>query len=295
VNHRETAKRLKNAITGHVNVATVSNLKTAITRHVNAATVSNLKTAITRHVNAATVSNLKTAVTGNVRRTALIGTAAVALGGAIAAPAMTRGQDNAGHSTTAAFAQDSSGVNKTSYVIETGGKSKPATKSGKPDAAPKAPTGKALSPRRITMHQSTIKIGKAQMANAKKIIVEGQRRHLPPRAWVIALSTSLQETKLHNYGRLKHNDHDSLGLFQQRPSTGWGKPKDLVNPSYAAGKFYAALMHVHNWKTLPVTVAAQSVQVSAFPTRYAQWEKLAANLVLATYGQGPYAHVAGAR
>ena len=91
----------------------------------------------------------------------------------------------------------------------------------------------------------------------------------------------MQETHLKNYGNLgNHNDHDSLGLFQQRPSAGWGSPSEIVNPDYAATKFYKALVHVQNWNKLPLTVAAQKVQVSAFGDRYAQWESQAANLVM---------------
>src|SRR5262249_44353012 len=137
---------------------------------------------------------------------------------------------------------------------------------------------------------------KTQMANARAIIKAGQAKHLKPRAWVIALATASQESKLVNLGNLgANNDHDSLGLFQQRPSSGWGTPAQTTNPTHAAGSFYNALTQVHNWDKLPVTVAAQSVQVSAFGDRYAQWEKQAENLILATYGVGPFAHIPGAQ
>ena len=107
---------------------------------------------------------------------------------------------------------------------------------------------------------------------------------LPPRAAVIAVATSLQETKLKNDGFLgNHNDHDSLGLFQQRPSCGWGTAAQVTNPDHAAKAFLSRLVKVHNWNKLPLTVAAQKVQVSAFGDRYAQWEAQAASLVKATY------------
>jgi cell wall-associated NlpC family hydrolase len=99
---------------------------------------------------------------------------------------------------------------------------------------------------------------------------------LPARAWVIALATAQQESGLRN---LAHGDRDSLGLFQQRPSQGWGTPQQLMNPTYAATKFYQRLVQVPNWQTIPLTEAAQAVQRSAFPNAYAQWEPLAQSLV----------------
>ncbi len=128
------------------------------------------------------------------------------------------------------------------------------------------------------------------MRNAEAIIKTGQKMGLPPRAWVIAVATSLQESTLHNYGNLgDRNDHDSQGLFQQRPSSGWGSPKQITNPQYASRAFYKSLTKVDGWKSLPLTAAAQSVQVSAFPDHYAKWEKMAGDLVRGSYGSGPYA------
>ena len=113
---------------------------------------------------------------------------------------------------------------------------------------------KDLNPRQITAAQNGFKPTKTQMANARDIIKTGQKKHLKPRAWVIALATASQESGLRNLGNLgANNDHDSLGLFQQRPSSGWGSPKQVTNPTYAANKFYGALTHVHNWDKLPVT------------------------------------------
>jgi hypothetical protein len=119
-----------------------------------------------------------------------------------------------------------------------------------------------------------------QKANADEIIAVGQKMNLPPRAQVIAVATSLQETQLNNYGHLgDSNDHDSLGLFQQRPSSGWGSPQQLTDPDYAARAFYASLKAVPGYDKMPLTDAAQTVQVSAYPDAYAKWEKMAASLV----------------
>ncbi len=158
---------------------------------------------------------------------------------------------------------------------------KPATK----PAAKAAPSDAALLPHGHARHgQVSTPTGAAQMANVKAIVKASKEMHLPPRAAVIAVATSLQESKLKNYGNLgNRNDHDSLGLFQQRPSCGWGTPSQIVNPDHAAKAFLSRLVQVHNWKTLPLTVAAQKVQVSAFGDRYAQWENQAANLVKAVY------------
>ncbi|GAB7048459.1 M23 family metallopeptidase [Catenuloplanes indicus] len=115
-----------------------------------------------------------------------------------------------------------------------------------------------------------------QLANAKIIYTVGAERNLPHRAGVIALATAMQESKLYNLAVAV--DHDSLGLFQQRPSSGWGTPAQILDPVYATNKFYDKLITIENWQTLPVTVAAQRVQRSAYPDAYAQWEALATDL-----------------
>lgn len=124
----------------------------------------------------------------------------------------------------------------------------------------------------------------AQAANAATIAAVGRSRSLPARAVVIALATSLQESRLRN---LNYGDRDSLGLFQQRPSQGWGSPNQLRDPRYAAGKFYDALVKVPHWDTMPLTRAAQAVQQSGFPDEYAKWEPRASALTGALLGTVP--------
>jgi hypothetical protein len=151
-------------------------------------------------------------------------------------------------------------------------------------AAPAAPSVSTqdLMPNGVTGEQSSIQLDDEQKANAAAIVKATQDMHLPPRAAVIAVATSMQETKLHNYGDLgATNDHDSLGLFQQRPSSGWGSPQQLTDPHYAATAFLKKLTKQQDWQHKPLTDAAQTVQVSAFGDRYAQWEKQAADLVQA--------------
>lgn len=159
--------------------------------------------------------------------------------------------------------------------------------------APSAPSEDELHPLPITAEQQTFTPTKEQLRNAKAIVDAGKEMGLPPRAWTIAVATSLQESNLRNLGHLgASNDHDSLGLFQQRPSTGWGTPEQIQDPNYSAKAFYRGLVGVPNWESLPLTVAAQKVQVSAYPNHYAKHEKEAGDIIEALYGAGPYADLA---
>ncbi|MEU2897584.1 heavy metal transporter [Streptomyces sp. NPDC001273] len=119
-------------------------------------------------------------------------------------------------------------------------------------------------------------------ANAATITAVGTARDLPERAVTIALATALQESTLRN---IDFGDRDSLGLFQQRPSQGWGTPKEIMDPSYAADKFYEHLEEVPGYTRLPLTVAAQRVQRSGFPQAYAKHEPDAALLAAALTGR----------
>ncbi len=122
--------------------------------------------------------------------------------------------------------------------------------------------------------------GKEQMRNAAIIINVGKEMGLPPRAWVIAVATAMQESRLTNLGHLgARNDHDSQGLFQQRPSAGWGTPAQVRDPEYASRKFYEKLKTVEGWETTSLTRAAQRVQRSAYPNAYAKHETIAAQIV----------------
>ena len=107
-----------------------------------------------------------------------------------------------------------------------------------------------------------------QMANAATIAAIGVQRGMPERAVVVALATAYQESGLRN---LAGGDRDSVGLFQQRPSQGWGTPAEIRDPRYAANRFYAALKKVRGWEDMRVTDAAQKVQRSAFPEAYEKW------------------------
>ncbi len=122
--------------------------------------------------------------------------------------------------------------------------------------------------------------GKEQTRNAAIIIDVGADLKMPPRAWVIAVATAMQESSLSNLGHLgSRNDHDSLGLFQQRPSTGWGTPRQIQDPVYASTKFYKKLKTIDGWEKKTLTQAAQAVQISAYPDAYAKHEPLATQIV----------------
>jgi len=114
------------------------------------------------------------------------------------------------------------------------------------------------------------------MNNARRIVGEGKALGLPRRAYVLAVACAMQESRLLNLASSvlpesysyphegSGSDHDSVGLFQQRPSSGWGSVRDLMTPAYAAKQFYSALVAIPGWAQLPLTVAIQAVQVSAF-------------------------------
>ena len=143
--------------------------------------------------------------------------------------------------------------------------------SGKPAALPLCSTGDVV----LTPEQT---------ANAATIAAVGKRLGMPNHAVTVALATALQESGLRN---LSYGDRDSLGLFQQRPSQGWGSPGTIRTPRLAAASFYRHLLRVSGWATLPVTVAAQRVQHSAAPEAYAQWEDASRQLARALTGEIP--------
>ncbi|MGC5562888.1 heavy metal transporter [Streptomyces sp. FR-108] len=121
-----------------------------------------------------------------------------------------------------------------------------------------------------------------QAVNAATISAVGLNRGMPERAVTIALATALQESALRNLG---HGDRDSLGLFQQRPSQGWGTEREILDPAYAAGEFYEHLAKVPDYARLPLTVAAQRVQRSGYPEAYAKHEPDATLLAAALTGR----------
>jgi hypothetical protein len=120
----------------------------------------------------------------------------------------------------------------------------------------------------------------AQRKNATTIVQVGIALGVPARGEVVAMATAMQESRLYNLGDLgANNNSDSLGLFQQRPSMGWGTAAQVSDPVYAATAFYLRLQSVGGWESMSVNDAAQSVQRSGAPYAYAQWQPDATALV----------------
>ncbi|MBC7594012.1 MAG: hypothetical protein H7288_08760 [Kineosporiaceae bacterium] len=127
--------------------------------------------------------------------------------------------------------------------------------------------------------QAQVDLEQAQWSSLMAAI--GLRRGLPPRATTIAIATAFQESKVHN---IDYGDRDSVGLFQQRPSQGWGTVEQILDPHYSIGKFFDGLVKVKGYAGMEITAAAQKVQRSAYPGAYAQHENDARALASALTG-----------
>jgi hypothetical protein len=136
-----------------------------------------------------------------------------------------------------------------------------------------------------TVDDRTVTLDLEQAENAALITAVAVDRGMPARAATIALATAYQESKLYN---LDSGDRDSLGLFQQRPSQGWGTRQEVQDPYYAANAFYDELAEVDGYERMRVTVAAQRVQRSAFPEAYADHEADARVLASALTGNSAH-------
>ncbi|MEW2519402.1 heavy metal transporter [Actinacidiphila alni] len=134
----------------------------------------------------------------------------------------------------------------------------------------------------VTADGDTLDLSPSQAANAATVAAVATSRGLPERALTIALATALQESRLDN---LDHGDRDSLGLFQQRPSQGWGTAQQILDPVYASNAFFDGLVKIEGYSRLPLTVAAQRVQKSGFPQAYAKHETDATLLSAALTGR----------
>ena len=154
--------------------------------------------------------------------------------------------------------------------------------SGATSTATAPATACGTSPVQAGQAVDGVTLDPAQLSDARVIYDVSVTMGLPQHAAVIAEATAMQESGLVN---LPDGTSDSLGLFQQRPSQGWGTPAQIMQPVYAATRFYEALASVPGWQSLPLTVAAQAVQGSATPGAYAKWESLADSLVATFSGE----------
>src|SRR6266568_316407 len=139
------------------------------------------------------------------------------------------------------------------------------------------PASDRLLPAGLSGPQAFMPLTASREANATTIVRQALKKHMGLRSAVIAVATAMQESSLEN---LTYGDRDSLGLFQQRPSMGWGSPAEVTNPTYASDAFLSALRQYQAshgaWATQPLWEAAQGVQNSGFPYAYAKWEDQAA-------------------
>lgn len=145
-------------------------------------------------------------------------------------------------------------------------------------AEPQAAT--VLQPVGTSGPQNSMPLTGDQQANATTIVQQALAKKMGVRSAVIAVATAMQESRLQN---LNYGDLDSLGLFQQRPSMGWGTAQQILTPQYSADAFLTALQQYQasnpGWATQPLWASAQGVQKSGVPTAYAQWESQAVQLV----------------
>jgi hypothetical protein len=156
-----------------------------------------------------------------------------------------------------------------------------AAKKGRPEAHRGAiPAADQLRPVGLYGPQETMPLSPSQYGNALTIVKQALVKRMGVRSAVIAVATSMQESMLNN---ISSGTSDSLGLFQQRPSCGWGTAQQIMDPAYSADAFLTALRHYQaanpDWAHQPLWQAAQGVQASGFPTAYAKWEAQAAGLV----------------
>ncbi|MFI1700407.1 M23 family metallopeptidase [Streptomyces bobili] len=144
------------------------------------------------------------------------------------------------------------------------------------------PGGQVTVPLNPQGKQQSVRWTAEQQGNASIITNVARSRGLPPRAAVIGVATAIQESMLKN---IRHGDRDSQGLFQQRPSQGWGTVAQVRDPIYASNSFFERLANVDKWQIKQLTKAAQNVQRSGFPNAYAKWEKAAGELVAKSWGK----------
>ncbi|MGW4502111.1 hypothetical protein ACWENR_26305 [Micromonospora sp. NPDC004336] len=210
-----------------------------------------------------------------------------------AAFAGTRGDTDAPREPVAEAVAERAGTDERASRSLDRAASPVASPSPTPKPTPSATRKAPRKPAKPARPRPVAGLTQAQMDNAKTIVDVGVELKMPRRAMVVAVATAMQESNLYNLAsdvlpesrsyphQGSGSDHDSVGLFQQRPSSGWGTVRELMRPSYAARAFYEALREVPGWQEMSVAAAAQAVQVSAFPDAYARHEERATTVVAA--------------
>jgi hypothetical protein len=210
----------------------------------------------------------------------------------------TRLREDSAASRSRARVSPSTGASPTAVAKPSPTPSK-APAPAKTTATPKATTTAKPTPAKTatpTVPVPVADLTQAQMNNAATIVKVGQKLGFSRWGMIVAVATAMQESSLYNLASdvlpesydYPHegsgSDHDSVGIFQQRPSSGWGTVADLMRPAYAAEQFYNALANVDGWANMALTEAAQAVQVSAYPDAYAKHEDRATTVVDALLG-----------
>jgi hypothetical protein len=161
--------------------------------------------------------------------------------------------------------------------------------------APAQAAAAPAAPQSLAKRRPVAGLSQLEMDNAVAIIEAGRKMNVPKRAHVVAIVTALQESHLRNLANSRvsqslnvphqgvESNFDSVGLFQQRPSQGWGTAAELMDPATAASRFYARLLKVPGWPTMSVGAAAQAVQRSAFPSAYDKHQPQAQTIVDAIF------------
>ncbi|MEV0647393.1 M23 family metallopeptidase [Phytomonospora sp. NPDC050363] len=136
---------------------------------------------------------------------------------------------------------------------------------------------------RVTTPVEGVPLSTEQWANAATIVDVGvASKGLPVRAATIAVTAAMQESTLHDYGRLgEYDDEDALGLFQRSAADGWGTPEQILDPVHSAGRFYDELTAVDGWETMSPAAVAKTVRIPSYPAAHAAWEPLVTTLVAA--------------
>ena len=200
---------------------------------------------------------------------------AVGVATAPAKPATTHTAPATATTTAASKTSTTTASTAASTGKSAAGTTQGQAKAASPTALFAGATTATLEPTGTVGHQSHITLDSDQWSNATAIVNAAEDMHLSPYAATIAVATSMQESKLQNLNVAV--DHDSLGLFQQRPSCGWGTPTQLENPTYAAKAFLKNLPT--GYQNMSLHKAAQDVQASFDGDLYAQWEDQAAHIV----------------
>lgn len=227
------------------------------------------------------------AVSTNRTHSIALGVAALAVTGVVASA--TSGASAAPETAvTGAVAEQSVAGSATTSPAKKATAKQAATKQAATKQAAAKKTTKPAAKAKTQVVWRSVKpvagLSQAQMNNAQRIVNQGRVMGLPKRALVLAVACAMQESRLTNlastvvpqsynyWNEGEGSDHDSVGLFQQRSSSGWGSVKNLMWPAYSSKQFYNALKQVPGWQNMPLTYAIQAVQVSAFPEAYAKHE-----------------------